>query len=357
MPPSEDEIRRLLLKYIAGETNQEEVEQIEGWLKEDPEIFKEFEQLWDLWYAVGTATNVFRFNVDEGWNETLQRMRKSGSAQKRKRSVRRWLIAASSVAAALLLFLGFSFWRAGNLTHRGTSAVAALPGPEVHAEDSVAGYTRYDTKVQTPEGARRKMVLADGTRLWLNSGTSIHFFMDEKKQMRTVYLSGQAFFDIAQNAHMPFVVTTKHATIKVLGTRFNVSAYPNDSTVEATLIQGRILFKTTAHQQEVKQQLQPGQKIAINYLSGRLDISNVDTVFYSSWKEGKLIFRNQLFRQVARAMEHKYNTSIVFRSPALEYERLSGYLEKESLTEALDALQLTLRFQYRIKDGTVIISK
>lgn len=357
MPPSDEEIRNLLLKYIAGETDEEEVAFVEKWLGNHPEAFQEFEQLWDLWYAVGTATNVFRFNVDEGWNETLLMIRESKIGHKRKRSFKKIIVWGSSAAATLLLFLGFVFWQEHNKTVDHSLVQPANNTFLTHSKNNRdTTYIRpYDTKIQTPLGKKRKVKLPDGSIVWMNGGTLIHFHMDQKQGARTLYLRGQAFFNIAHESDMPFVVNMEHATIKVLGTRFNVSAYPEDSTVEATLTSGRILFKTTANNQTIKRQIQPGQQIAINYLSGRVEVSIVDTTFYTSWKEGKLIFNNQSFKEVARAMEHKYNIKIIFNSPDLQYKKLNGYLQKETLDEALTALKLTLQFDYKIKGNKVFI--
>ncbi len=355
MLPSDEEIKRLLLKYIAGEINEEEAAFVEQWLRDHPEAFQEFEQLWDLWYAVGTATNVFRFNVDDGWNETLLKIRASKLEHKRKHSLKRIIIWTSSVAAAGLLFLGLSLWRSDNtLPHSLTHLVSNLPLVSFEEKTDTV-FTRYDTKIQTPPGEKREIELADGSKVWLSGSTRIHFRMDEKQQIRTLFLSGQAFFDIAHKADMPFEVKTDHAVIKVLGTRFNVSAYPQDSTVQATLTSGRILFKAIRNHQKIERQIQPGQQIAINYLSGRLEVSRVDTVFYTSWKEGKIIFNNQTFSEVVKAMEHKYNVAIIFKDASLMHKRLNGYLQKESLKEALTALKLTLKFHYEIKGDKVFI--
>lgn len=355
MLPSEEEIKGLLLKYIAGETNDQEAALVEKWLRDHPEAFQEFEQLWDLWYAVGTATNVFRFNVDEGWNETLLKIRASKLAHKRKNSLKKIIIWVSSIAAACLLFLGISLWRSPrNSPHILTRLASHLPvGLLKENTDTIV--TRYDTKIQTPPGSKREIKLPDGSTVWLSGSTAIHFRMNEKQRVRTLFLSGQAFFNIKDKANMPFVVKTKHATIKVLGTRFNVSAYPQDSIIQATLTSGRIVFETIRDHLKVERQIHPGQQVAINYLSGRLEVSDVDTVFYTSWKEGKIIFNNQEFNEVTKAMEHKYNVDIIFEDRSLIHKRLNGYLQKESLTEAMTALKLTLKFHYKIEGNKVFI--
>src|SRR5699024_3261520 len=214
-------------------------------------------------------------------------------------------------------------------------------------------FTKYDTETQTLPGKRQKVELPDGSTVWLNGGTKIHFIMNEKQGTRKLLLNGQAFFDIADMKNMPFIVNAAHASIKVLGTQFNVTAYADDSTVETVLTSGKILFESNMEGKKVEKRIEPGQKIAVNYLSGEVNILKVDTVFYSSWKEGKLVFNNQKFKEIVNALEHKYNVEIIFKDKTLMNKRVNGYLQKEDLQEALTALKMTLQFQYK-KSGREI---
>lgn len=354
--PLSDEVRNLLLKYIAGETNDEEVEWIESRLKDDAGVFEEFEQLWDLWHAVGAAAHINRFNVDKGWEELSKKQRQREEAHKGTRQLRKAVIKWGSAAAAVLLLLFALFlWR---LQNKGI-VVNEFPKNSVLNQQSrpdvKAHAIAHSFKAQTAPDGQKKIRLPDGSLIWLNGGTKVRYSINKKNNTRMLYLSGQAFFDIKQDANRPFIVKTDHASIKVLGTRFDVAAYPDEKITEAVLMGGSILFTTHKGSKEINTPVEPGQKISINYLSGQLKVMNVDTAFYTLWKEGKLLFRNESFGHVARAMEHKYGIQIIFKDQSLQKERLNGYLEKESLEEALEALKLTLQFQYAIKDGEVII--
>lgn len=349
--PLSDELRSLLLKYIAGETSEEEARIVEKWLSEDPAVFSEFEQLWDLWYAVGTATNVFRFNVDKGWEAILEKS--YGDTRKKKGGVKRLLVWSSAAAAVLLagvlMLVRQDSRRSDHSSRPGMEIAGALS--QERADTAVAVVTR--TTFSTHGRERKAVKLPDGSRAWLNGNTTLHFSDDGHS--RALSLNGEAFFDVARDAKKPFFVRTAHATIRVLGTRFDVVAYSRDTVTDAILTSGSILFSAEVEHRSIVKHLVPGDKVSINYLSNSLKISQVDTAFYISWKEGKLNFQGQKFQDIAKAMEHKYDVRFNFADPDLAQKRLNGYLDKESLTEALEALKLTLRFRYKIMDSTVMI--
>jgi ferric-dicitrate binding protein FerR (iron transport regulator) len=353
--PLSDEARSLLLKYIAGETDEEETRKVQQWLASDNGVFDEFEQLWDLWYAVGTATNVNRFDVDKGWEALLGKRKAEEHGPNGRRSLKRLYIPVAAAAAALLLVVMFLHQGAGGRKADALFTRAASGGADTSLQAG-AVFPQYGphVMVERTEGARRKRVtLPDGSVTWLNGNTIIRY--EDRGNVRMLYLKGEAFFDIRHDAGKPFIVNTTHATIQVLGTRFNVSAYPNDTITDAVLTSGSILFTTEMHDESIVRHLLPGEKISVNHLSEKLKIARVDTTFYTSWKEGRLLFDGQTFGEIARAMEHKYDVHIEFADKNLEHRRINGYLQKETLSQALEALELTLQFRYKIIDSSVII--
>lgn len=360
--PLSDGTKSLLLKYIAGEASEEEIDLAEELLKNDPSVFKEFEQLWDLWYAVGSATNAFEFNVDDGWNSLIQRVG-GNVVRKKKRPFhkKKLIIWGGSIVVAGIVLLGLLWYRSGSLVPAkvNRNEQQSLSFKDSRSQLRVEDYTAGpgSTEVKTLTGKHKQIQLPDGSKVWLDGNTSIRFTVNKKESVRMLYLSGQAFFDIKRQKDIPFFVKTKDALIRVLGTRFNVEAYPGDSTVETTLTSGSIMLTSKTGSEEVLRQIKPGEKATINSLSGRLEVQQVDTTFYTSWKEGKIIFSGQPFGAVAKAMEHKYNVSISFENPSLRNKKLNGYFDRESLKEALTALKLTLQFHYQINGDHVIISK
>lgn len=353
--PSPENIKELLLKYIAGEADSAECALVEEWLSEDPAHFKEFEQLWDLWYAVGTATNVFRFNTDSGWEAVLQKVQHQEQKKNRFPFRRMAWVGVRAAAAVLLLMVAYVWWqRAYQFAPQQETGLARSPLVK-HPSLKKTFQPAYDFSLQTKAGEQVQVKLPDSSLVWLNGNTSIHFSDNPDSKERVINLRGEAFFDVKHYDGKPFIVKTTHASIKVLGTRFDVTAYPEDSITEAVLTRGSILFSAEIENKKVVHHMVPGQKIIVNHLSDQLEVRRVDTAFYAGWKEGKLLFRNETFEQVARAMERKYNVSFEFKNKGLLEKQLNGYLEKESLQQALEALRLTLQFRYEMNDRQVII--
>lgn len=359
-------MKELLLKYIAGETNKDESAEIEKWLAADPDHFKELEELWDLWYAVGTATDAYRFNVDQGWEVVLKKLlstngelKKQIRKKNRRHSFGKWAVYGGGVAAAIFAGIIGWFWLktpAKDSFFSKKSEVANVYKNDDRLHKESLSLKNSVTAVTQP-GKQKKIELPDGSLVWLNGNTTIRYVDDKIAERRILYLKGEAFFDINHDPEKPFIVKTNHATIQVLGTRFDVSAYPGEAVTDAVLTEGSILFTTDAKEKKISTQIIPGEKVSINYLSGQFQISRVDTAFYASWKEGRLLFNNETFGEVAKAMDHKYNVTIEFSDKSLCKKRINGYLEKESLQEAMEALRLTLQFHYKIIGQYVIIYK
>jgi len=234
-------------------------------------------------------------------------------------------------------------------------------------------------EVATPNGARSKILLPDGTNVWLNSGSKIMYNKDlDTSSIREVYLSGEAFFDVVKNAGRPFIIHTAKMDVKVLGTRFNVKAYDDDQTTETSLIKGSVEVSLKNNPGR-KYLLKPNQKLVLSndlpvkaakgmatvalpevttnlveikpltYLQG------TETDIESSWTKNLLSFEDEAFIDVAKKMERWYDVSIEFKNKRWEDKFLNGSFEKESLEQALKALKYTTGFNYKIDHNKITI--
>ncbi|HLO38559.1 MAG TPA: FecR family protein, partial [Lacibacter sp.] len=232
-------------------------------------------------------------------------------------------------------------------------------------------------EVVTKNGANTKMVLPDGSTVWLNAGSKLDYTRIGKSGNREVELTGEAFFDVVKNPERPFIIHTSKIDVKVLGTKFNVKAYPEDKTVETSLVQGSVEVFVKNRPGE-KYLLKPNQKLVLlnnieaealpkatfNSRNLKLPIIAIDHLTYrnndtvaieTSWIQNKLVFVDEPFAEVARKMERWYDVKIEFKKKSLEDELLNGDFRKETLTQALEALRFTTDFKYRIDEKTVII--
>jgi transmembrane sensor len=229
-------------------------------------------------------------------------------------------------------------------------------------------------QVQVPNGTTNHLVLSDGTKVTLNAGSTFTYPDEFSKGTRDVTLMGEGFFEVTKNAKKPFLVHTAKLTVRVLGTVFNVKAYHDDKTVEATLLKGKVQVEL-ANSPEKKIILLPNEKLIvvnqpakaavatkrpetkIEYQVATLPVVKPGEVKETAWLDNRILFTNDLFEDVAKQIERKYNVQVVFESPTLKTEQLSGLLDKESVQQAMQIIAMTTRFKYRMEGNTIYLTK
>lgn len=186
-----------------------------------------------------------------------------------------------------------------------------------------------------PYGKRSEIVLADGTKIWLNSGSQISYPMYFTGNTREVHLSGEAFFEVESNPAKPFYVITEDMRISVTGTRFNVTSYTGDQTTYAVLVSGKInaaINKRFSRSVELK----TGEQVVYNKLSDTMEKDFVDVELYTSWINGYLIFENEPVASVFKKLERYYNKNILT-------EMLSGQPTFTGKLDLADNLEKVLK--------------
>lgn len=221
------------------------------------------------------------------------------------------------------------------------------------------GKTIY-AEIFSPLAARIRFELPDGSTGWLNSGSTLKFPVKFRGTQREVKLSGEGFFDVVKNSEKPFVVKTSDMNITALGTKFNVLAYPDDKIHEVTLESGKVVVeKISGSGEPVKfVELQPDHQLVISRKTGILDTREVIAEKYTSWKEGKLIIRNDPMSEVVKRIGRWYNVEIELKDKELESYRYRATFENETFSEVLKLLELTSPIDYveqerkMLPDGT-----
>ncbi|MGN8057775.1 FecR family protein [Pedobacter sp. 22163] len=215
-------------------------------------------------------------------------------------------------------------------------------------------------QVQTKATEIKTIVLADGSTVKINSGSSLkypdHFSVDT----RDVYLSGEAFFEVKKDAQHPFIVHTEQLAVKVLGTAFDVKAYHNDAFTETTLIRGSVAIslKNNTKQTFI---LKPNDKFTL--AGGKANLSQLthfsgtggEKVMETAWTNHELIYKNNRFDEIARLFERWYDVKITFKEADLKTVKFTGHVDKETIIEALNVLKLIENFNYSIKGKNVYI--
>ncbi len=193
-------------------------------------------------------------------------------------------------------------------------------------------FTEQIQTISTPYGARTTTQLPDGSKVWLNSGSSLSFPSGFAKN-RSVTLTGEAFFEV-EKSDKTFIVSTKYGEVKVQGTSFNVKAFDDDSNFETTLVEGKVMLMGKEAGNETT--LSPGQQAIL--VDKSFVVKPVEVKFFTSWKEGKLIFSREPFPQFIRKLERWYNVKIEYSNPKLDELWYTGTIEMESISEVMEMI-------------------
>lgn len=209
------------------------------------------------------------------------------------------------------------------------------------------------TTIYSPMGSRVSFVLPDGSSGMLNSGSKLSYSLPFSIN-RKLKLEGEAWFKVTRDKNHPFEVSAGNSSITVLGTSFNLSAYPSENYVEVVLQEGKVEFSENNHNEKVT--IKPSERLV--FQGGNIFKSVTDPSKFSAWTEGKLVFRGDPMDEVARRIERWYNVKVILANPELEKYSFRGTFEDDNLEEVLKYLAMTSPMKCKIKprkmfpDGT-----
>lgn len=227
----------------------------------------------------------------------------------------------------------------------GIGAKLYLDSPEAARN----GYTTL-SEVRVDHGEHKQVTLPDGTVVTLNAGTSLRYPTEFASGIRLVEMDGEAFFEVRKDESKPFVVRTQQADIKVLGTSFNVKAYPEDELMAVSVRTGKV----EVDMPESIMRLLPDEQLVVNHMNGEIYKKNEDTRKVTSWLQGGLYFNRTSIRGVAHDLERMYDCEIVFDPHCVFDEHIYGEHDNKSLESVLNAIQYSTGIRYR-KDGNRIV--
>lgn len=215
----------------------------------------------------------------------------------------------------------------------------------------------YNT-LTVPYGKRMNIVLSDGTMAHLNAGTSIKYPVQFiKGKDRQVFITGEAYLDVAKDTEHPFIVNANSLNIRVLGTHFNVSAYPEDENIEVVLVEGSVSLYSDSdgHHPEKNILLEPGFKGSFDRTQNSIHKNEVDTNIYTSWIDGKMIFRNMTFENILKKLERNYNVVFINHNTHLAKKVFNANFGKEPIERVLQELKTNYGIKYTINKDSIII--
>lgn len=234
------------------------------------------------------------------------------------------------------------------LIQQGVAAVHQLNGSLQYEANGTETGVSYN-QLSTPRQGQYQLTLADGTKVWLNAASSIRYPTAFTGKDRSVDVTGEAYFEVAANASQPFKVKVNNTTIQVLGTSFNVNAYPDEKQLNATLISGVISVQT----QRENTLLAPGKTASV-MPDGSASISTANIKTVMAWKNGLFCFENADIKTVMRQMGRWYNVEVEFRG-AVPQATFSGEIERSlTLSQVLQGLGSS-ELHYTLENGNKLI--
>lgn len=217
---------------------------------------------------------------------------------------------------------------------------------------------RYEIRGTTPSiaehtlltapGHRYRVVLPDSTRIWVNAASAVTYPVRFREDLRMARMSGEAYFEVSRAANWPFVVKTvnERMTVRVLGTSFNISAWQDSDTVQATLVSGSVELRTG--NASGRQLLKPSQKAIYSTRDHQLQVLTVNTDRETDWVYERLVFRQTPMKEVLEKLSRFYNVSFEMRNKAIYQYTFTGTFEDKPLKRVLDYMQLSSNIRYSI---------
>ena len=354
------EIENIIQRYLDGETSEMETQQTIEWLQateENRQLFARHKKLW-----LGSSA-LAGYGADKIKREKEKVDLKIHNIEMQRRLVRaRRRIRTFAYAASVVLLMGI------------TSVIYVISRHETLLEQEVlvAGGT-----IEVPYGSKSLVTLPDGSKLWVNAGSKISYPADFGVTSRNVYLSGEAYFDVAKMEGVPFFVNTDVLTIKVYGTAFNVKAYADDDRVETTLDHGAIsIVRNDAPDRIII--VEPNQKITFmreaskdddlseiatsahttaisSNLEGFETLQMENTQAATAWKDDRMVFEQEPLWSIARKLERRYNVQIRIVDENIKFLRYTATMKEMPIEQVLEAISLTSPITFTINDMEVIL--
>ncbi|MBK7709819.1 MAG: FecR family protein [Bacteroidales bacterium] len=320
----EENNRILIVRYLSGEASPEEVTELNKWLGASGANLLYFQQVKNIWYSSNRHSLKDLSDTNKAFKEVNKRI--------------------------TLRSPGFNFWT----TWKKIAAILIIPlilGNLLYflflTNNNPGRQEPVYNELFAAFGTRSALKLSDGTSVWLNSGSSIKYpdkFIDKD---RKVFLNGEAYFEVESNPEKPFIVETSSIKVRATGTKFNVLGYSSINENEVTLVSGKVEVGLPCSNDKFKStNMEINQHLTFDKNTGAVTIVNEDTYKYISWKEGKLVFRNEPLTEVAKKISQVFNIDIEIRGKEIENYSYRATFQDESLAEILKLLKISSPINY-----------
>jgi ferric-dicitrate binding protein FerR (iron transport regulator) len=362
-----EHIKSILTALFAGAATDTEVNTLREWVDASADHYDLLRKYRKIQYLLRSYGQRNKYDSSEAWEKLTLMLKKDAS-----RRTLRLLKQIGRYAAMILLAFG-----------SGMAAmyyVSLAQDRETAPEETADFFTEYTV----PYGSKSMITLPDSSSIWLNAGSKLRYSSAFNRTNREVFVEGEAYFKVARNEAKPFFVKTSAVTLKVLGTSFNIKAYPEENNVETTVETGTVqVLRNVEGKLMDKLVLTAGQKVMV-IKSARTDsratqpiplpeplkavmpeavaektivTKNVTAELYTSWKDNRWIIEKEPLDKLAVKLERRYNIHITFADEQLKYFSFSGTLQDETLEQVLEVIKLSAPVDYIVKQNKVKLQR
>ncbi len=320
----------LISRFLDGEASDKEVELLKQWLALSENNRTRFDQLNQDYQRAKISSITTPASRNLAWAGLKERILDEESAVQPRR---KYLFSPLRVAASIIMILLISY-----------ATLTLIKGKEQGVQKPMI--------VKADQHTNIGLYLPDSTHVWLNKNSTLEYPSSFGNTSRLVVLKGEAFFDVQKNG-TPFIVQTEKVQVLVKGTRFNIQAYGQESSVKTTLEEGKVELKVGNHTDHYV--MKPGDQITLDKPMNQITRRKVDPSNYTAWKESRLIFDNVSLKDMAAKLENRYRIDFTIERKTAESERFSMTIENESLEEILELLQLSSDLQISTDNNRIVI--
>lgn len=325
---TKNDLQKYLNRYLKNVSDEKEnAELFAAFSESGPDLMKILEDDWNTLMKDKSQSDI---NLDHV-HDRIHHIIRNNEIERRQKPLIRFINAYRKVAAVLLIPL----------------LICGLIFFQSYKERTIIGDLPVTTSILAPLGSRVSFNLPDGTQGMLNSGSQLSYSIPFSNS-RKIKLEGEAWFEVKPDTNNPFEITAGNSTVRVLGTSFNLSAYPAENYIEVVLKEGKVEFSRDSTTVSLK----PSERLV--YRDGRVTKNTADPEKYNSWKDGKLIFREDPMAEVARRIERWYNVRVKLADPELEKYSFRGTFEDDKLEDVMMMLAMTSPISYKITPGRLL---
>jgi len=323
------------IKYLNGNCTEKEFEHFLTWIKEESLTTsgkRLVQEVWDEFEPETRLVERSKYNriLDKIHHQININQHSNQPVIRRFPDRTRILSVITRVAAILLL------------------PVLSLLIYTIHSERNQYGENSNDLEVQAPAGFRMNIELGDGTQVWLNNGSKLRYPYRFAGKTRKVFLTGEAYFKVAHDRKVPFIVETNNMDVIATGTTFNVSAYPGEDLVETTLVEGKVILYDKARKSEIKA-LSPSECLKFNSEKNKYTLESGDIIEkYIGWKDGLLVFKNDSIADIARKLKQWYGVDVKIKDDRVKEFTYTATFYDETLSQVLELMSLPSPVNYKL---------